>query len=317
MRTNCVDIRKRASENIIVSRDWRKGRSDAPNFPPRETRIPVKTNMRTTIETITPKLARVYFDRRAPNRPINNRAVMRYSQAMKDGAWETTHEGIAFNENNMLIDGQHRLLAVIDSNVTITIQVTRYSERAPMAVMNCGVARNQGDRMQLAGVIPDHGRAYTAIISAMILAEHGAEKRQQMQPHVVFRIYEQEKNNIGKIIDILGFSKKHSAIMVAGLSYCYVFAPTQIESLTVFLRDRHGYAKGGAAHAFVSAIADRKLQMDSAQHRIESMAKILWLIRQHIENKPVERIKTTASIFEWAKRQRQLAGVPTIAETLG
>jgi len=43
---------------------------------------------------------------------------------MKAGRWKLTHVGIAFDINNVLQDGQHRLWAVVFSGRTVEMSVT-------------------------------------------------------------------------------------------------------------------------------------------------------------------------------------------------
>lgn len=59
------------------------------------------------------------------NRNISERTVQSYASDMKNGGWTLTHQGIAFDTDGNLQDGQHRLWAIIFSGCTIQINVTR------------------------------------------------------------------------------------------------------------------------------------------------------------------------------------------------
>ena len=80
--------------------------------------------MNTIIETITPKKAKDLLDRNTRNRPISNSRVRYYSSLMKQGKWRLTHQGLAISDTGIIIDGQHRLLAIIESNMPIDFNVT-------------------------------------------------------------------------------------------------------------------------------------------------------------------------------------------------
>ncbi len=43
---------------------------------------------------------------------------------MREGHWDTTHQGIAIASDGTLVDGQHRLLAIVESGVTVRMNVT-------------------------------------------------------------------------------------------------------------------------------------------------------------------------------------------------
>jgi hypothetical protein len=83
--------------------------------------------MKTEIIKITPDQARQWIENANfsnPREKINWRNVTKFARAIKDGKWTTTHQGIAFDKFNRLVDGQHRLLAIIESGIPIYLMVT-------------------------------------------------------------------------------------------------------------------------------------------------------------------------------------------------
>jgi len=59
------------------------------------------------------------------NRPLSASTVARYAAEMQHGHWMLTHQGIAFDDAGHLIDGQHRLHAIVKSGVGVDMAVTR------------------------------------------------------------------------------------------------------------------------------------------------------------------------------------------------
>ena len=81
--------------------------------------------MKTQTKIITPQWASQILETRNPkNRPISKPFVERMARDMVCGAFATTHQGIAFDENGDLLDGQHRLAAVVKSGKPIEMVVT-------------------------------------------------------------------------------------------------------------------------------------------------------------------------------------------------
>lgn len=80
--------------------------------------------MKTTIKTVTPSIAEEYLKTMVRNRSCNPRTVSAYAQDMRNGNWFLTHQGIAFNSSGRLVDGQHRLRAVIESGADVEMMVT-------------------------------------------------------------------------------------------------------------------------------------------------------------------------------------------------
>lgn len=74
---------------------------------------------------ITPDVAKKFLTRNTRNRDLRERLVESYANDMRNGNWLVNHQGIAFNENGDLIDGQHRLHAVVKSGVTVWMFVVK------------------------------------------------------------------------------------------------------------------------------------------------------------------------------------------------
>jgi hypothetical protein len=77
-----------------------------------------------TIESITPELAEQYLATQKINRAPTNYRVKDYADRMKRGEWHIS-QPIMFSEDGDLFDGQHRLMAVIESGVTCDFLVLR------------------------------------------------------------------------------------------------------------------------------------------------------------------------------------------------
>ncbi len=76
------------------------------------------------VMAVTPAMARQWLERNTRNRSISQHTVTAYARDMKAGNWLVTHQGVAFNRRDELVDGQHRLHAIIEADVTIWTLVT-------------------------------------------------------------------------------------------------------------------------------------------------------------------------------------------------
>lgn len=70
--------------------------------------------MKTKHIIVTPRTAARMLEHNTCNRPVRPGHVKNLAAAMARGEWHETHQGIAFDINGNLIDGQHRLLAVAE-----------------------------------------------------------------------------------------------------------------------------------------------------------------------------------------------------------
>ncbi len=72
---------------------------------------------------ITPTLAAELLQKNATNRPLRPSHVNTLAGVMARGQFQTTHQGVALNTRGELVDGQHRLMAVIKSGMTVKMPV--------------------------------------------------------------------------------------------------------------------------------------------------------------------------------------------------
>jgi len=64
---------------------------------------------------------------------------------MKANLWRRTHQGIAFDTNGRLIDGQHRMWAIVESGCTVWIYVSRGINPEDVVVIDTGISKTYSD----------------------------------------------------------------------------------------------------------------------------------------------------------------------------
>lgn len=101
------------------------------------------------LETITPEVAAQYDALNKNVRNVIPSLVDRLARDMAAGRWKATHQGIAFDEDGRLVDGQHRIRAVIKSGVTVKIMVFRGITADQNLAVDCGAKRSDGVRVGL------------------------------------------------------------------------------------------------------------------------------------------------------------------------
>jgi hypothetical protein len=80
-----------------------------------------------TTELISPETAYEMLLKNKNNRPINWKKVEEYAVNMKNGAWELHAQGIILDKDGNVLTGQKRLWAVIYSNASVHMRVSRGS----------------------------------------------------------------------------------------------------------------------------------------------------------------------------------------------
>jgi hypothetical protein len=102
-------------------------------------------------ETITPEIAKAILDNNRTNRNISQKIVKRYAQEMKSGNWQKNYEPIVLSKSGRLLNGQHRLMAVIASGMSIEMFVIRDADES-ITIFDRGRNRSEYNELQLEGV---------------------------------------------------------------------------------------------------------------------------------------------------------------------
>jgi hypothetical protein len=119
--------------------------------------------------TVTPGMAANWLEHaNTHNRPVSDAYVERLARDMRNGHWVLTHEGIAFDPNGVLLDGQNRLWAVIQADVPVRMHVWFNVTPEALMVINCGKPRSLADNLRLAGCCGDVDKSDLATLRAML-----------------------------------------------------------------------------------------------------------------------------------------------------
>ncbi len=145
---------------------WRREKSKAsPPIAQPQKRPPAAMKMQ--VERVGPQLALRWLASNPSNRTISEVQVKRYAADMKRGDWKTTHQGIAFDQSGMLLDGQHRLRAIVRADITLPIVVFRDCDRESFDRLDTGRKRTAADALGIDGF--DSARAVAAIARSLIM----------------------------------------------------------------------------------------------------------------------------------------------------
>lgn len=125
-------------------------------------------SIRSAVEKITPAMAEKLLEgsKDIKNRNVSDAHVAWLCAQMKGGKWTLNGEAIIFDDEGQLLDGQHRLWAIITSGVTVESLVTRGVDRKGFATIDTGNART------LANVLGIVGEKYSASVASALSWTH-------------------------------------------------------------------------------------------------------------------------------------------------
>lgn len=108
-------------------------------------------NIHTAIETITPDIAEKYLEANTVNRTLRQNHVYKLSSDIKAGRWHLNGASIVFNGDGTLLDGQHRLAAIVHAGTPVDMLVVRGVSKAAMPSIDANISRKASDVAHLAG----------------------------------------------------------------------------------------------------------------------------------------------------------------------
>jgi hypothetical protein len=114
---------------------------------------------------VTPELAQRWLERNSRNRKISAATVDRYSRDMLNLEWPFTGDPIRFSDRLALLDGQHRLTAIVETEVALTLLVMIGFGQSVQTFMDGGRKRHISDTLAL-----DETPNYIAVSSLVNLA---------------------------------------------------------------------------------------------------------------------------------------------------
>lgn len=191
------------------------------------------------VETIDPDLAALLLEGNVRNRDISPALVEAMARDMREGRWQLTHQGIALDKECRLLDGQHRLSAVVLSGATVRMTVTYNVEPRAFNVVDLGGRpRSLGDVFGL-----KTGESYSSMIvaSLRIMGSYGVDDNKSLlrraTPGEIDREYTKYKDDIHGAISLICVKNSikkpwRTAPFVAGVAYAF---PTDKEKISAFV----------------------------------------------------------------------------------
>lgn len=243
--------------------------------------------MKTELESISPETARKYLGKNTENRPIRQSWVEALAGMMQRGEWKLLHQGIAFDDTGRLVDGQHRLLAILSSGVTVKMTVTRDLEPESYRYIDGGAKRSISDRLKLLND-PNINTIAIAIVRAYIahgaLGDKTSISVQMIEDH--FLEGADAFTSVASAFSqrIIGVTRADIGAAIA--SYIQVHFPEGQQFLTGYLTS-HGHEEGSPMLALRDGAIMRRIR-----HGADAYWKGCAATRAHFEGRRVASLQS-------------------------
>jgi hypothetical protein len=268
--------------------------------------VPGMSALTITVETITPQTAKEWLAKNSVNRKLRRARVAMYAKQMKAGKWRLTGETIVFSPDGLLLQGQHRLAACIESQTEFESIVVRGIPVEAMALMDSGLARSAGDTLSLVHVTNPNN---TAAVIRLILGVQGGFVTDTSKMSLITRDemmdfsveYVDDVHAAMHLADATRRTLRHSTAAWAALAYLLMEADDEMS--VEFFR---GLATGADLEAGDPRLALRTycLTAYATRKKMTAAEVIANGIRQWnnwIDGRKVASIKSWRVAYPWPK----------------
>jgi hypothetical protein len=105
--------------------------------------------MKTEIVLMTPAFAQEILKKNTKNRKIRRSSVETFRTLLRRGEWVLTHQGVAISSEDVLLDGQHRLLAIVETGIPAKVLFSTDCDPAIYQAIDRGISRTNEDSTQI------------------------------------------------------------------------------------------------------------------------------------------------------------------------
>lgn len=208
------------------------------------------------LESISPGKAAEWLTHNISNRPLNSKRAKKYAKAISDDVWALNGETIKFNCNGELIDGQHRLHAVVISGRTIQSYVLRGLPADAFDTIDSGKSRSNGDRLARRGV--KHYALVAAITGFVFRHEIGDHGSLAPRPDVMDECLARHSGILEAAHDIASIRPKILTPSISGflLYYGRHLWGGKSDTFWLSILNAEGLERGTAAHTLYRKLHD-------------------------------------------------------------
>lgn len=174
---------------------------------------------------VTKELADKWLQTNNRNRTLKKYKLLRLEEAMETGTFELTHQGIAIDENGVLIDGHHRLTCISKTGIPTKMFVVFNAPNSRF--IDTGASRTDRDAMYMSGAIEKDSTEYQryvySLCGVIIYLSNSERVYKLADAGMKHMTYLKFKESIDKAISIIKRQKKGKGAS-ASIAYAMVSA---------------------------------------------------------------------------------------------
>lgn len=280
-----------------------------------------------TVEKIGPKEAQALLAKNFSNRRIRPSRVEMYADMMTRGQWLMTGEPIIMKVDGSLVNGQHRLLAVIQSDTTQEFAIVRNATDTVFEVVDTGLSRQPGDVLDTTTYVTTKAAA----IRALWVIEMGGDPRKTqdlvlVSRHDIADYYRQHHGEIDAAAELQGtmqgkFGNYNPSAMTAFIVLAWRHNKTKADAFVYAVREGVGLTRGDPRLVLRNSMSSTKVKRTNRGQYLMMYIKMFnaWLqgeTRQSVYYSSDEEFPAVGKLSPAQNKdreERKALGLPTTA----
>lgn len=170
------------------------------------------------------------------------RRVNEYALAMKNNQWMHSHQGIAFDNSGSLRDGQHRIMAIIQSGCSITSNVSFDVPSEAFDAVDRGQLRGIGQQLSMSHGIKNSNHVSSACRMIALICCRASPSMTVANTLLIEKIF---SHSIRYSISSLAKCRPiYRSEIIGSLSFCHRAMPSELSDFICKLTSGEGLKRG-------------------------------------------------------------------------
>lgn len=243
-------------------------------------------------------------------RRVNERLVMRYANDMKSGNWTINGESISFDEKGNLINGQHRLWAVVSANVEVMLMITtglpemggESSSIKTMDTVDIGRSRNFGMQLRIDGSM--YATQMAAMVRCCAILTKTNVRTIQLSPAQCWEILDLIKDNGIKVVQNLTRDnqlKNARGYLIAPITLLRSVRPDEIDMFCEELNTMVQLSRTSPVLALKRFMDRPTTQLSNVM--VKNMAAVITALHAYCQNRKLENVRGSDESMIWFENE--------------
>lgn len=230
------------------------------------------------LEEVSPSQAHAYLAQSAGNRSLNADYVLSLGVAMETGRWTPEASEIVFDDSGALVDGHHRLNAIVAVGKTVPMLVKRGVPKSARGVIDTGRSRNIKDLMHMfrngQTMVSQRRATLNACVTGLVPGRVPPIRTLDAWD-AWYKVFATGVDFVTEAASSTRINALRTGPVTGAFAFAHPTAPRKVEALFLSMIDGAGLERGDAIHTTRNAIMAGAGGLTSGNQRHATFRKCL------------------------------------------